>query len=716
MAIKTSFFTAKMVNGIPDRRYSATEVNNRFGRYFSNGIAIQGGGTLSNQLRVTGIPNTMQSQVDLGIMTIGGSDFEIYGTPEIVTHETADPTNPRIDRIVVEYNITDAVRDNVLKVITGTPAASPVAPALISSDTVKQLCLAERLIPANVSAIPVENITDTRSNPALCGVSNVMVGVTPPSGDAVLTEQVDRAPAIASEVGGTALAIELTVPIWPMPIPRYASVKFTPAEKAINPTVSINGAPAVPVDGNLKAGKPVTIIYEDGHFFVDGGGLGVNDKGQITAKAALPISAGQPVFECMQSLDAQAFQGNVGGVSIGALVYADDCIQKIDGINYLFYIGESQSGSNKWHYLMVQKQNPSTGLWSYVTNASIGNFSGNQLTLVVKRHNGSVMCAVHNQNVGQLWVFRFNGTQLTQSYTNASFYSKVCLESLNGTLYMMSVRRGSGSTESTYVSLVRSADYGVTWTGIKTWSMGVDVYYINVGCAIGIVGGEIHVLTIFTNTPYEITYGKIVANAYMELDADNSWGVEAHANESNICNGEIVIVSQSGISMVRSNNGAIERGRTSTCKEYFISKIHIRLIDHGGDLYLIMYDNPGSGSYPSFDYKPKIAKFNELFEAVPVAIYTKPLVYATSTSGGYPIGIAKLDDRVISVCTTFYGSGSSATRLNSFQFLAWDIQQMVAPIDISVSEFDDIGGLSNSTYGIALTDGSTGDEVEVMKI
>jgi hypothetical protein len=73
----------------------------------------------------------------------------------------ADPTNPRIDRIVVTVNDSyyTGVLDNVtFQVVAGTPAASPVAPAVPTNS----ISLATVTVGAAVTQINSGNITDTR--------------------------------------------------------------------------------------------------------------------------------------------------------------------------------------------------------------------------------------------------------------------------------------------------------------------------------------------------------------------------------------------------------------------------------------------------------------------------------------------------------------------------------------------------------------------------
>ena len=72
---------------------------------------------------------------------------------------TADPTNPRIDTVVLRLDPT--ANSIVLAVKTGTPAGSPVAPALVQTDAgIFEQPLGDALVPAT-SGVPT-TITDRR--------------------------------------------------------------------------------------------------------------------------------------------------------------------------------------------------------------------------------------------------------------------------------------------------------------------------------------------------------------------------------------------------------------------------------------------------------------------------------------------------------------------------------------------------------------------------
>jgi hypothetical protein len=78
-----------------------------------------------------------------------------------LTVTTANPTNPRIDRVVMTVRdayYTGAFNDVIYQVIAGTPAGSPTAPATPANS----ISLATIAVGAGVTSILAANITDTR--------------------------------------------------------------------------------------------------------------------------------------------------------------------------------------------------------------------------------------------------------------------------------------------------------------------------------------------------------------------------------------------------------------------------------------------------------------------------------------------------------------------------------------------------------------------------
>lgn len=79
----------------------------------------------------------------------------------VLSITTANPTNPRIDLVcatVRDAYYTGAFNDVILQVVAGTPAGSPVAPALPANS----ISLATVAVGAGATAITNANITDTR--------------------------------------------------------------------------------------------------------------------------------------------------------------------------------------------------------------------------------------------------------------------------------------------------------------------------------------------------------------------------------------------------------------------------------------------------------------------------------------------------------------------------------------------------------------------------
>lgn len=80
----------------------------------------------------------------------------------------ADPSLPRIDRIVMRYDA--GARAVSLQVLQGTASSTPTAPAISRTELIYDLCLAEITRPAGSTSISTGQITDTRLDEALCGI------------------------------------------------------------------------------------------------------------------------------------------------------------------------------------------------------------------------------------------------------------------------------------------------------------------------------------------------------------------------------------------------------------------------------------------------------------------------------------------------------------------------------------------------------------------
>jgi len=91
--------------------------------------------------------------------------YYFYNTSDITPTHAGGASNPRIDRIILRLDLTQAIGSRIVAaVLPGTPAASPVAPTLTQTDTgIYEISLAQVAIAANAVTIAAGNVTDERS-------------------------------------------------------------------------------------------------------------------------------------------------------------------------------------------------------------------------------------------------------------------------------------------------------------------------------------------------------------------------------------------------------------------------------------------------------------------------------------------------------------------------------------------------------------------------
>lgn len=114
----------------------------------------------------------------------------------------ADPSLPRIDRIVMRYD--SGARAASLQVLQGTASSTPTAPAISRTELTYDLCLAEIARPAGSTSISTGQITDTRLDEALCGL--VRDGVTGIPTDELLAAAKERIATLEENASNSAAA------------------------------------------------------------------------------------------------------------------------------------------------------------------------------------------------------------------------------------------------------------------------------------------------------------------------------------------------------------------------------------------------------------------------------------------------------------------------------------------------------------------------------
>ena len=121
---------------------------------------------------------------------------------DTLTMPLADPSLPRIDRIVMRYDA--GVRAASLQVLQGTASSTPTAPAISRTELIYDLCLAEITRPAGSTSITTGQITDTRLDEALCGI--VRDGVTGIPTDELLAAAKERIATLEENASNSAAA------------------------------------------------------------------------------------------------------------------------------------------------------------------------------------------------------------------------------------------------------------------------------------------------------------------------------------------------------------------------------------------------------------------------------------------------------------------------------------------------------------------------------
>jgi hypothetical protein len=156
----------------------------------------------------------------------------------VLTVTTANPTNPRIDLVcmtVQDAYYTGSLNDVIMQVVAGTPAGSPVAPALPANS----ISLATVAVGAGATSITNANITDTR----VLVTTNI-----PESGD------------ISAVVAGTGLSGGGSSGSVTLSINTSVTADLTTAQTLTNKTLT---SPLINLGINPQTGTSYTTVLAD---------------------------------------------------------------------------------------------------------------------------------------------------------------------------------------------------------------------------------------------------------------------------------------------------------------------------------------------------------------------------------------------------------------------------------------------------------------------
>ena len=142
-----------------DRTYDASSFEYWLKKFFTSGV-------FNGDLQVVAT-SSMIVRVDPGYANVDGKVKFLNSALNIVL-DAANSTRPRIDTIVVTRdNINREIRFEKVTGQYSTDEPQPTAP--IRNAEIYQLVLAQIYVAAGVTSVIQANISDTRSNPNLCG-------------------------------------------------------------------------------------------------------------------------------------------------------------------------------------------------------------------------------------------------------------------------------------------------------------------------------------------------------------------------------------------------------------------------------------------------------------------------------------------------------------------------------------------------------------------
>jgi len=185
----------------------------------------------------------------------------------VLSLTTADPTNPRIDLVCATVNdayYTGALNNVVLQVVTGTPAGSPVAPALPANS----ITLATVAVGAGATAITNANITDTR----VLVTTNI-----PESGD------------ISAVVAGTGLSGGGSSGSVTLSINTAVTADLTTAQTLTNKTLT---SPLINLGINAQTGTTyTTVLADNGKLITQTNASAIATTIPLNSSVAYPVGA-----------------------------------------------------------------------------------------------------------------------------------------------------------------------------------------------------------------------------------------------------------------------------------------------------------------------------------------------------------------------------------------------------------------------------------------
>ncbi len=119
--------------------------------------------------------------------------------------DTADGVLNRIDRVIVEWSTPNYTQLPEIRILKGTSAVSPIAPALTNNASLRQISLARIGVAAGTLAITAGMITDERFDATVCGIVTENVTVDTSVAVAQLNAAITQAQSLIQALTGQAV-------------------------------------------------------------------------------------------------------------------------------------------------------------------------------------------------------------------------------------------------------------------------------------------------------------------------------------------------------------------------------------------------------------------------------------------------------------------------------------------------------------------------------
>lgn len=150
MALSCGFYNSSN----RDRLYDTRQFSRLFNALIKDGVFMH----IGDHLAVTAseVPD-MNVNVGIGLAWFN-STWSFNDAPLPVSVEESDLLLTRIDALVLEIDESNAVRDNAIKFVKGTPSAQPKKPELTNTSEVHQYALCYVTVNAGVTSITQANI------------------------------------------------------------------------------------------------------------------------------------------------------------------------------------------------------------------------------------------------------------------------------------------------------------------------------------------------------------------------------------------------------------------------------------------------------------------------------------------------------------------------------------------------------------------------------